>query len=239
MIDSSSISDQNPGKSKSNLILRIISGSVLGAMSFFCLIKGDFYFSIFVLIVSAISYLEWFSIATSKLYEKDQDDHKAHINLWGVLGLVAILPSAISILYMRYIIGLNSVLYMMSVIILTDVGAFFFGKAIGGPKLAPSISPGKTISGSVCGIGVSVCGAIVLQISGYVQVDYKDLVLMTVVLSIASQIGDLMESKFKRHFGVKDSGKLIPGHGGFLDRTDSFLITAPVFMIFVLLGFFK
>ena len=142
-------------------------------------------------------------------------------------------------LYLRYISGIDKIFYMILVIIATDIGAFIFGKIIGGPKLAPSISPGKTISGSISGIVVAIICAIILKLTGYIIIEYKSLIIITVTLSIVSQIGDLIESKFKRHFGVKDSSNLIPGHGGFLDRADSFLLTAPVFMIIIIFDLFK
>jgi CDP-diglyceride synthetase len=222
-----------------NLFLRILSAIILGGISVFCIIKGNFYFSIFILIISIISYLEWFSISTNKLEEKEFTEYKKYISFWGISGLILILPCAISMLYLRYISGIDKIFYMILVIIATDIGAFIFGKIIGGPKLAPSISPGKTISGSISGIVVAIICAIILKLTGYIIIEYKSLIIITVTLSIVSQIGDLIESKFKRHFGVKDSSNLIPGHGGFLDRADSFLLTAPVFMIIIIFDLFK
>jgi len=191
------------------------------------------------LIVSIISYLEWFSISTNKLEEKELIEYKKYISFWGISGLILILPCAISMLYLRYISGVEMIFYMILVIISTDIGAFIFGKLIGGPKLAPSISPGKTISGSTSGIVVAVISALILKFIGYINIEYKILIITTIILSIFSQIGDLIESSFKRHFGVKDSSNLIPGHGGFLDRVDSFLLTAPIFMIINIFDLFK
>ncbi len=116
----------------------------------------------------------------------------------------------------------------------TDTGALVFGKLIGGKKLAPSISPGKTIAGT---IGGSVCAAIVygLYIAFY---DFSMLpaMLFAFVFSGVAHGGDLLESFVKRRFGRKDSGSLIPGHGGVLDRVDSTFAAAPVmaFLVFVL-----
>jgi CDP-diglyceride synthetase len=222
-----------------NFFLRIVSGIILGGVSIFCIIQGNFYFSIFILIVSIISYLEWFSISTNKLEEKELIEYKKYISFWGISGLILILPCAISMLYLRYISGVEMIFYMILVIISTDIGAFIFGKLIGGPKLAPSISPGKTISGSTSGIVVAVISALILKFIGYINIEYKILIITTIILSIFSQIGDLIESSFKRHFGVKDSSNLIPGHGGFLDRVDSFLLTAPIFMIINIFDLFK
>jgi phosphatidate cytidylyltransferase len=98
---------------------------------------------------------------------------------------------------------------------MADTGAFIFGKIIGGPKLAPRISPAKTWAG--------VVGAIVFSWLSGVVFGY---VFITIVLGVLSLIGDLLESWIKRKAGVKDSGKTIPGHGGILDRVDSLVVSA-------------
>jgi phosphatidate cytidylyltransferase len=116
-------------------------------------------------------------------------------------------------------VGLIATLFMFAVVWSTDILAYFVGRAIGGPKLAPRISPGKTWSGA---IGGTVAGVVIA--TGLAAIVFSRLVLWTaaiaLVLSIASQIGDLFESFIKRRFGVKDSSRLIPGHGGVMDRVD-------------------
>jgi CDP-diglyceride synthetase len=221
-----------------NFFLRIFSGTILGSITTFCLWKGSFYFSIFILTVAIISYLEWFTIVANNLGDKEFSEYKSYMMGWGIAGLILILPCAISITYLRYTAGFEKILYLILTIISTDIGAFIFGKIIGGPKLAPSISPGKTMSGSVSGIIVAILTACILKITGVININYQALIICTLILSIVSQVGDLIESGFKRHFGVKDSSNLIPGHGGFLDRIDSFLLTAPAFMIMQIMGFF-
>jgi phosphatidate cytidylyltransferase len=116
-------------------------------------------------------------------------------------------------------IGLVAMLFIFAVVWSTDIFAYFVGRAVGGPKLAPPISPGKTWSGA---IGGTVAGVILSSLlTGLV---FSRLAVWTVViafvLSIASQVGDLFESFIKRRFGVKDSSRLIPGHGGVMDRVD-------------------
>ena len=115
--------------------------------------------------------------------------------------------------------GLVAVLFIFAVVWSTDILAYFVGRAIGGPKLAPRISPGKTWSGAIGGTVAGVVAACLL--TGIV---FSRLALWTAVLalalSVASQIGDLFESFIKRRFGVKDSSHLIPGHGGVMDRVD-------------------
>jgi phosphatidate cytidylyltransferase len=116
-------------------------------------------------------------------------------------------------------IGLIAMIFIFAVVWATDILAYFAGRAIGGPKLAPRISPGKTWSGA---IGGTVCGVIagVAVFMSYFSLNDVRIPLLALALSISSQIGDLFESYIKRRFGVKDSSKLIPGHGGVMDRVD-------------------
>lgn len=120
--------------------------------------------------------------------------------------------------------GLQAVLFILIAVIATDVAAFVFGRLIGGPKLAPAISPNKTWSGFLGGIataGVAAAGFAV-----WLGADPLKLGLAGTVLGIVAQIGDLTESALKRSFGVKDSGALIPGHGGIMDRIDGLVFAA-------------
>jgi phosphatidate cytidylyltransferase len=122
-------------------------------------------------------------------------------------------------------LGLVAVLFLFSIVWVADVLAYFTGRAFGGPKLAPRISPKKTWSGMVGGLlGGTAAGLLLLALSG-LEVRWIHAVLAA-LLSVASVLGDLFESAFKRHFAVKDSGHLIPGHGGFMDRLDGFLVAA-------------
>jgi len=121
--------------------------------------------------------------------------------------------------------GLYAILFLFAVVWATDILAYFVGRAIGGPKLAPSISPGKTLSGAAGGtVAGVVAGLAVAYAAGA-----PSLVLLggaSLVLSIVSQAGDLFESWVKRRHGVKDSGSIIPGHGGVMDRVDGLVAAA-------------
>ena len=121
--------------------------------------------------------------------------------------------------------GLFAIIFVFVVVWATDIFAYFCGKSLGGPKLAPSISPGKTWSGAIfgliAGVGAGICVVLLISSGG----DYY-VPIIAVVLSISSQIGDLFESWIKRRFGVKDSSNLIPGHGGFMDRLDGMIFAS-------------
>lgn len=128
--------------------------------------------------------------------------------------------------------GLNAVLFVFLVVWTTDIAAFAFGRSIGGPKLWPRVSPGKTWSGLVGGVGTAAVAAAAFAVfvlgSGPARLG-----LVALALALLAQAGDLAESALKRHFKVKDSSDLIPGHGGFMDRMDSIV---PVAVIATLLG---
>lgn len=125
--------------------------------------------------------------------------------------------------------GMELIVFLFVVVWLTDTGAFAAGKLIGGPKLWPSVSPNKTWSGAVGGmIAGCLAGGIAAWSLSLPAGDIGRAVLVGAVLSIAGQIGDLGESAWKRHFNVKDSGGIIPGHGGVMDRLDSLIVAAPV-----------
>ncbi|RMC50895.1 phosphatidate cytidylyltransferase [Lactobacillus sp. ESL0225] len=125
--------------------------------------------------------------------------------------------------------GLALLCYVFVVVWLTDTGAYMIGRKIGRHKLWPVISPNKTWEGS---IGGTICAVICATIYAYfVPLGYSliELVIFALILSIVGQMGDLVESAYKRFYNVKDSGKILPGHGGILDRFDSMLFVLPVF----------
>ena len=119
----------------------------------------------------------------------------------------------------------------------TDIGAYFVGTFFGKHKLAPEIRPKKTVEGAVGGVACSVVGTVitcfVFQAILDVSVNILLLAVITPVFSILGMFGDLFASLIKRHFGIKDYGNIMPGHGGVLDRTDSILFIAPAFLLFL------
>jgi phosphatidate cytidylyltransferase len=124
--------------------------------------------------------------------------------------------------------GYKLVFFLLLVVWLGDTGAYYVGKQFGKHKLSPRISPKKTIEGLIGGISASIIAAVVIHYTFFPKFPLLHAVIAGVLLSIAGVIGDLAESMWKRSAAVKDSGTLIPGHGGFLDRFDSILFTAPI-----------
>ncbi|MGP6139740.1 MULTISPECIES: phosphatidate cytidylyltransferase [unclassified Jeotgalibaca] len=129
-------------------------------------------------------------------------------------------------------IGFLMVMFVMSIIWATDIGAYLIGMRFGKNKLAPIISPNKSIEGAIGGVVTAVLVSLIfIQFYNPLNFSVPIVILIAVLLSIVGQLGDLTESAYKRYFGVKDSGKILPGHGGILDRFDSTLFVMPLFQI--------
>jgi phosphatidate cytidylyltransferase len=128
--------------------------------------------------------------------------------------------------------GLAMVLWCVVTVSITDISAYVTGRAIGGPKLWPAVSPGKTWSGALGGAASSVVVALVtVQLVEGARLEV--LIPAGIGISVVGQLGDLAESAFKRHFKIKDSGHLIPGHGGILDRVDAQIVAIPILALAV------
>ena len=130
----------------------------------------------------------------------------------------------------RFADGLGFVVLMFTAILMTDTGCYYVGNKLGKHKLAPVISPNKTVEGSIGGMFFGVIGAVI--VGACFGLEWYLAALAGFLCTIFAQIGDLSESLIKRDAGVKDSGHSLPGHGGFLDRTDSFIFTIPVMYYF-------
>ena len=126
--------------------------------------------------------------------------------------------------------GLSALILVLLVVWASDIGGYFAGRAIGGPKLWPRVSPKKTWAGALGGFAASLVVAAAFAGFGFAKL--LPMLLLGAVLSIASQFGDLFESAVKRHFGIKDSSHIIPGHGGLMDRLDGFVAAIALAAIF-------
>lgn len=146
--------------------------------------------------------------------------------LWVALPYSAVPATALAFLRGSDTAGIWAILFLFAVVWATDILAYFVGRAVGGPKLAPSISPGKTWSGAIGGtVAGVVAGLAVVWASGSTT-SAAVMAVAALALSVLAQMGDLFESGVKRRFGAKDSGFLIPGHGGVMDRVDGLVAAA-------------
>lgn len=124
---------------------------------------------------------------------------------------------------------------LMSAFILVwvcDSGAYFAGRLFGKHKMAPRLSPNKTIEGAIGGILLAVLAGLILQYYGIFSLKLSYVVVLSAIIAFAAIIGDLFESYLKRSYDVKDSGNILPGHGGFADRFDSFIMVIPLYFYF-------
>ena len=143
-------------------------------------------------------------------------------------GVLVIVPAWVALDWL-YIQGVWTVLFMLGIVWSADIGAYFAGKAFGRVKLALRISPGKTWEGAIGGlVGVTL---LISVASAYLDFPLMSVLPLALAVAVISIIGDLTVSMFKRNSGLKDSGSLFPGHGGFLDRADSVTAAAPLFAL--------
>jgi len=209
-------------KNKNTIILRIISAIVLAPAVLWVVFVGGVAFELMVALVAMVLVYEWAKMVGRNFW-------------WLVLGGVYISAAIFAIWWLREgnESGLFYFVWLLVVVWATDIGGYIFGMTIGGPKLAPSISPNKTWSGFIGGILLAAIGgySVVMYFSDQAQISNLALVIsLGVGMSVVSQLGDLFESKIKRRFGVKDSGNVIPGHGGLFDRIDG-LMAASIAMV--------
>jgi phosphatidate cytidylyltransferase len=200
------------------IIKRILSSILILAIALFFIIKGSFFYIFFLSVFFFITSFEWYKMTKNKNYF--------------LLGLIFLILSFLSAFLLRNIF-LNDFILVILICISTDIGGFVFGKLFKGPKLT-KISPNKTYSGMIGSFFLSIISAL-LYTNYYDLVYWTDSVLLIVVILISSisQIGDLTVSYFKRKSKIKNTGKLIPGHGGLLDRIDGMLFAIPfAFILF-------
>lgn len=198
------------------LLKRIITSVFLSGLSIFFIINGPFLFSLFLIIILYLSILEWRNLSVSKTSY--------------FLGISFLILSIIS----AFLLKNSNFLFFWLVILISvfsDIGGYVFGKVFKGPKLT-KISPNKTYSG--------VFGSLIFSlIIGFIYIHYNEqfltkfnlnylnLIMIIILISIINQIGDLIISYFKRLKNIKNTGKILPGHGGLLDRIDGIIFTIP------------
>ena len=213
-------------------ILSILAGATLFTLTY--LFKGFEYPG--RLVVLAI--VPVFILMINSLYVKDKSRFDKFSNLYAVLIYIAVPWSMLNFAVFNADGEFSGILLLcfFAIIWATDVGAYLFGITLGqkyGKKLFPSISPKKSWIGFWGGVFTSILVAVILNKVGLFAFDMLHCVIMAALLCVAGVYGDLIESQWKRHYEVKDSGNLIPGHGGLLDRFDSALVAVPVGIIYL------
>lgn len=215
-------------------ILSILAGATLFTLTYF--FKGFNVPGRFVI----LAFVPVFVLMINSLYVKDKSRFDKFSNLYTALIYIAVPWSLLNFAVFNQAGEFNGkmLLCFFAIIWGTDVGAYMFGITLGqkyGKKLFPSISPKKSWIGFWGGIFTSVLVAVILHYTGLFSFDILHCIIMAVLLCITGVYGDLIESQWKRHYEVKDSGNLIPGHGGLLDRFDSALIAIPIGIIYLVM----
>jgi phosphatidate cytidylyltransferase len=199
---------------------RIISGLVMIPVAVYAIFYSRSVFLFVAISAAVLMAFEWIDITKSAKNQKK----------WRIFGFFYILIPIFSVIKIRFY-DVDVLFWMFAIIWSTDIFAFFAGKILGGAKLMPSVSPNKTWSGLAGGVLASILIGITssLMFKGGILF----FALWSAILSLVEQASDLFESKIKRIFGVKDSGNIIPGHGGVLDRLDGIIFVAPVVLILI------
>ncbi len=215
-------------KKKSDLGMRTLSAIVMLAVAGTALWLGGWVWTAFVVVVGLVVFGEWVRLV------RKMTPSVEGLMLGAVAGLIYIGAAATMI----FILGDKSrpgpsddsmplpLVALLCAVIATDVGAYCTGRTIGGPKIAPSISPSKTWSGLLGGMVCAGAILILLVKIGGIDANLAFVFIAGALLAIVAQAGDFLESWMKRRAGVKDSSNLIPGHGGFFDRVDGLLAAA-------------
>mgnify|MGYP003388280028 CR=1 FL=1 len=194
-----------------------------------------------------VEYILWLSVGwwclsafLTYVYPRCSSFWSSHRSVRGVFGWLTLLPTWVAFLVLRSngyqegdtYHGAQLIMFLFMLVWSADIGAYFVGKSLGKHKLLPNVSPGKTLEGFIGGI---LCACIMVLILGFTQAwkteQYVTVIGITLLITTISVLGDLNESMFKRQAGVKDSGSILPGHGGILDRIDSLTATAPIFAL--------
>ena len=204
---------------------RLISSIILIPISIFFIAKGSVFFIFFLSILFLATSYEWIKM------NKEND-------LLKLLGIIFLFISFYTTLEIRENYNLNDFLLIITICIFTDIGGYLFGNIFKGPKLT-RISPKKTYSGVFGGFLLSLIAGLIFTNYFFIEkkIFNEDLFLLIIILfiSMISQIGDLIISFFKRKAKLKDTGKIIPGHGGLLDRVDGMIFVFPIFYLISIL----
>ena len=198
---------------------RILSSLIIIPIVFFFITKGSLFFLFFLGIFFYATSYEWFKM------NKNNDLR--------TIGIIYLFIVAYSAYYLRENFGSKIFIFVIIICIFTDIGGYIFGKLFKGPKLI-KISPNKTYAGMFGGFILAMIAGSIYKKNIFIysyQIEDSKFLLTILLISAISQIGDLIISYFKRLAKVKDTGKLLPGHGGLLDRVDGIIFAVPIFYL--------
>jgi phosphatidate cytidylyltransferase len=196
-------------------MLRIVSAAVLGPIAIAAAYFGGWPFALFWAAAAVAVLWEWISLVAGPVW------------IIAGIGYAGIMLLAPLLLRADNMYGFLALVLLFAIVWTTDILGYFAGRAIGGPKLLPAISPKKTWSGAIVGtLGAMIVAVLVANYFG--AFNTAAIAIIALLLSIMAQLGDLLESWVKRQFGAKDASHLIPGHGGVMDRLDGFWAAALV-----------
>ena len=202
---------------------RILSSLIIIPIVFFFITKGSLFFLFFLGIFFYATSYEWFKM------NKNNDLR--------TIGIIYLFIVAYSAYYLRENFGSKIFIFVIIICIFTDIGGYIFGKLFKGPKLI-KISPNKTYAGMIGGFILAMIAGSIYKKNIFIysyQIEDSKFLLTILLISAISQIGDLIISYFKRLAKVKDTGKLLPGHGGLLDRVDGIIFAVPISYLILIL----
>ena len=208
------------------LIKRILSSVILIPIIIYVIIEGSMIFTFFLILCFFILSYEWSMMIKSKFLK--------------ILGIIFLAISFFTI----YMIRINPqdsywfLLLITFICISTDIGGYMFGKIFGGPKLT-KLSPNKTYAGMIGSYTLAIVSSSFFLKINFIEINHFKLILFTLIISTVSQLGDIFISYFKRKSKVKDTGKIIPGHGGLLDRADGMIFAFPISYLIMLTELFS
>ena len=202
---------------KKELKKRTLSSIIILPIAMWLIIQGSILFNLFLFFLLLLTSYEWFKMSKKNFFKI-------------FIGIFFLIYSFYTAFQLRDLYGFNFFIFLILVCVFTDLGGYFFGKLFKGPKLT-KISPKKTYSGVIGSFSLPILFSYFFI--NYVNHDYSqilnlNLFLLVLIISFISQLGDLIISYFKRVAKVKDTGKILPGHGGILDRIDGLIFVLPI-----------
>jgi len=206
----------------SEFIKRVLSSIILIPITLYFILKGSYLFVFFISICFGLIIYEWHMMSKKKSYR--------------IFGFIFLFISFYTIYKLRIDNDYWFLLFVLTICVSTDIGGYVFGKLFKGPKLT-KFSPNKTFAGMIGGYLFSIISAIVLNNFYYSENLPINWVIFVILISTISQLGDIIISYFKRLSKIKDTGKIIPGHGGLLDRVDGMIFAFPFSYLIFLIDF--